>query len=111
MFLSGTEEIRVFLLQKWQKEHLYKLKKELFTFRDNKIAVQFWYEYCPDPVNHPKEWKRCYGLEDWTFHTDGKMAKRQMSGNEIDIHSDQRWFYDGITEDEVDALKLNDNHF
>lgn len=31
------------------------------------------------------KWKRCYGLEDWTFAEDGKMRKRQMSGNDIEI--------------------------
>lgn len=58
-FLRGTEEVRRFLQHKWAKEQQYKLKKELFAFQDNKIAVQFWYEYCPDPTNAPEKWRRC----------------------------------------------------
>jgi uncharacterized protein len=41
-FLNGTEEIESFLTWKWKKERNYKLRKELFAFTDNKIAVQFW---------------------------------------------------------------------
>jgi nuclear transport factor 2 (NTF2) superfamily protein len=48
-----------FLKQKWVKEQHYRLKKELFAFGDDKIAVQFWYEYCPDPQSAPEKWKRC----------------------------------------------------
>lgn len=51
-----------------------------------------------------------YGLEDWTFAPDGKMKKRQMSGNEVSISKQQRWFADGITTEEIDALVLGDEH-
>jgi nuclear transport factor 2 (NTF2) superfamily protein len=43
-FFTGTEPIVEFLTKKWQREKNYKLRKELFAFTDNKIAVQFWYE-------------------------------------------------------------------
>lgn len=48
-FLKGSEKIVEFLTKKWEKEKNYKLRKELFAFTGNKIAVQFWYEYqvCP----------------------------------------------------------------
>ncbi|KAK0523608.1 hypothetical protein OC835_006204 [Tilletia horrida] len=105
-FFSGHAAIKEFLTKKWQREKKYKLKKELFCFQGNKIAVQFWYEY----EAAPGQWRRCYGLEDWTFAEDGRMAKRQMSGNEIDIADSERWFFDGITEEEVDALELGDRH-
>jgi nuclear transport factor 2 (NTF2) superfamily protein len=82
-FLSGTAEIENLLTKKWEKEKSYRLRKELFAFTDNKIAVQFWYEF-QDAYDGMK-WKRCYGLEDWTFTEDGKMRKRQMSGNDIEI--------------------------
>jgi len=82
-FLSGTAEIENLLTKKWEKEKSYRLRKELFAFTDNKIAVQFWYEF-QDAYDGMK-WKRCYGLEDWTFAEDGKMRKRQMSGNDIEI--------------------------
>jgi nuclear transport factor 2 (NTF2) superfamily protein len=59
------------------------LRKELFAFTQDKIAVQFWYEF--QDAHDGMKWKRCYGLEDWTFAEDGKMRKRQMSGNDIEI--------------------------
>lgn len=71
------------MTKKWEKEKSYRLRKELFAFTDNKIAVQFWYEF--QDSHDGMRWKRCYGLEDWTFAEDGKMRKRQMSGNDIDI--------------------------
>lgn len=58
-FLKGTEEVRLFLQKKWQKEQYYRLKKELFAFTNDKIAVQFWYEYCPDREKEPDKWRRC----------------------------------------------------
>ncbi|KAJ4340619.1 hypothetical protein N0V87_002280 [Didymella glomerata] len=82
-FLEGTVAIEQFLTQKWEKEKSYRLRKELFAFTHNKIAVQFWYEY--QDAHDGMKWKRCYGLEDWTFTEDGKMRKRQMSGNDIEI--------------------------
>lgn len=79
-FLDGHQEIQAFLAKKWAREKQYKLRKELFAFEQNKIAVQFWYEYRDEAAG---EWKRCYGLEDWTFSEDGtgRMWKRMMSGN------------------------------
>ncbi|KAL9934313.1 hypothetical protein V8E36_006769 [Tilletia maclaganii] len=112
-FFSGHQAIKEFLTDKWKKEKRYTLKKELFCFSENKIAVQFWYEFETE-----SGWRRCYGLEDWTFAPDGRMSKRQMSGNgasrsrprRIDITEVERWFKDGITEDEIDALVLGDRH-
>ncbi|KAJ4381068.1 hypothetical protein N0V86_003415 [Didymella sp. IMI 355093] len=82
-FLEGTAAIEQFLTDKWEKEKSYRLRKELFAFTDARIAVQFWYEY--QDSHDGMKWKRCYGLEDWTFAEDGKMRKRQMSGNDIEI--------------------------
>lgn len=99
-FFNGTAEIISFLTWKWEKEHNYKLRKELFAFQDNRIAVQFWYEY--QDSHDEMKWKRCYGLEDWTFAEDGKMRKRQMSGNDLEITEDERWFKEGVDVNEVD---------
>lgn len=82
-FFSGTTAIEGFLTKKWEKEKSYRLRKELFAFTGNKIAVQFWYEY--QDSHDGMKWKRCYGLEDWTFAEDGRMRKRQMSGNDVEI--------------------------
>ena len=76
----------------------YRLRKELFAFTENKIAVQFFYEYRSATDG---KWKRCYGLEDWTFDQEGKMEKRMMSANDIDIDETQRWFKEGVDVDEV----------
>lgn len=75
--------------QKWQREHAYTLRKELFAFTDNKIAVQFWYEY--RDASDGMKWKRCYGLEDWTFDDEGKMRKRMMSGNDVLLGEGGGW--------------------
>jgi len=81
------------------------LRKELFAFSDNKIAVQFWYEYVDASDGR---WKRCYGLEDWTFAADGRMRKRQMSGNDVLISEADRWFKDGV---DVDAVEISERHW
>ena len=75
------------------------MRKELFAFTDNKIAVQFWYEY--RDAKDGLKWKRCYGIEHWTFGDDGKMEKRMMSGNDVDIGEEGRWFRDDVDVDEV----------
>ena len=76
-FVKGTAEIEDLLTRKWERETSYRLRKELFAFENRKIgqgaderwegriAVQFWYEY-RDKEDGMK-WKRCYGLEDWTY--------------------------------------------
>ncbi|KAM0724210.1 hypothetical protein Q7P37_000092 [Cladosporium fusiforme] len=105
-FLTGTQAIIDFLSAKWDKEKSYRLRKELFAFTDNKIAVQFWYEY-QDKYDGMK-WKRCYGLEDWTFAEDGRMRKRQMSGNDVEISEEERWFKDGV---DVNAVDISEKHW
>jgi len=107
-FLHGHEELRQFLIKKWQKETRYKLRKELFAFTDHKIAVQFWYEYYDE---NEKSWFRCYGLEDWTFNPDGRMRKRQMSGNDVRITEEQRWYADGATDEDVDKVNITEEHW
>ncbi|KAI5370818.1 Putative NTF2-like domain superfamily protein [Septoria linicola] len=104
-FLRGTQDIVAFLEAKWQKEKSYTLRKELFAFTDNRIAVQFFYEY--RDAHDGMKWKRCYGLEDWTFDEDGKMRKRQMSGNDIEIDEAQRWFRDGV---DVNSVEIGEEH-
>lgn len=97
-FLQGRDAIQEFLTKKWERENGYRLRKELFAFTDNKIAVQFWYEW----YDEAGQWWRTYGLEDWTFAENGLMRKRQMSGNNVKIADDERWFKDGVDVNEVD---------
>lgn len=104
-FFQGHAEIQAFLEQKWSKEQDYKLRKELFAFGEDKIAVQFWYEY-RDAASQTL--KRAYGIEHWTFAPDGRMRKRQMSGNDIEISEATRWFKDGV---DVNAVEIGETHW
>jgi nuclear transport factor 2 (NTF2) superfamily protein len=105
-FIVGTQAIVDLLTAKWEKEKSYRLRKELFAFTDNKIAVQFWYEY--QDKHDGMKWKRCYGLEDWTFADDGRMRKRQMSGNDVELSEEERWFKDGV---DVNAVDISEKHW
>ncbi|KAJ3353461.1 hypothetical protein HDU83_006743 [Entophlyctis luteolus] len=103
-FFRGHDAIVAFLRDKWANEMGYRLRKELFAFQDNRIAVQFWYEF-HDKNNN---WFRCYGLEDWTFDMEqGKMQKRQMSGNNVFIRPEERWFTDDVAD--VDSVHIETN--
>lgn len=85
-FIQGREEIVSFLTSKWQKERSYQLKKELWGFRENRIAVTFEYEY------HDAEgqWFRAYGNEMWEFDENGLMRKRYASINDLPIQEYER---------------------
>jgi uncharacterized protein len=87
-FLTGRDEVRRFLERKWTKELDYKLKKELWTFTDNKIAVRFEYEW----HNAAGQWYRSYGNEMWEFDADGYMQKRYASINDLEIKEEERKF-------------------
>ncbi len=87
-FLKGRDQIRDFLKGKWEKELDYKLKKELWGFNDNRIAVRFEYEY--RDVNN--NWFRAYGNENWEFDENGLMAKRYASINDLPISEKERKF-------------------
>ncbi|KAK7207393.1 hypothetical protein BZA70DRAFT_286752 [Myxozyma melibiosi] len=91
-FVHGTAEIEKFLTDKWNTEKQYRLRKELFTYTGNEIAVNFWYEW----NNGRGQWFRTYGLEHWTFGEDGKMTKRQMCGNDLPIEEADRWFPESV---------------
>ena len=82
MFIKGHGEIEAFLTQKWAKELDYKLKKELFVFSDDKIAVQFEYVW----HDASGQWFCSYGLEHWEFAPDGRMKKRTASINDVALN-------------------------
>lgn len=86
VFLKGREEVKEFLKEKWAKELEYKLKKELWSFTENKIAVRFEYEW----RNSSDEWFRSYGNEMWEFDENGLMMKRYASINDISILESER---------------------
>lgn len=85
-FLRGREEIKAFLTRKWAKELGYRLKKTLWTFGDNRIAVTFEYEW-HDPTG---QWFRSYGNELWEFDEDGLMRHRIASINDAPIAEAER---------------------
>jgi uncharacterized protein len=85
-FINGREEVKAFLIKKWQKEIDYKLKKELWGFRENRMAVRFEYEY----RNADGQWFRAYGNENWEFDKNGLMQKRFASINDLPIDEKDR---------------------
>ena len=85
-FLSGRAEIVDFLTRKWNRELDYRLIKELWTFRDNRIAVRFAYEWHDDSGN----WFRSYGNENWEFAENGLMRRRIASINDLPIAEKDR---------------------
>lgn len=85
-FINGRQEVQDFLSDKWKNELDYKLKKELWAFKDNRIAVRFEYEY----RNEKGEWFRAYGNENWEFDENGLMQKRYASINDLAIKESDR---------------------
>ncbi len=85
-FINGRDEVKTFLTAKWEKELDYKLKKELWAFTDNKIAVRFEYEW----HDNRGQWYRSYGNENWEFDENGFMAKRYASINDLTIDETER---------------------
>ncbi|OYU79062.1 MAG: DUF4440 domain-containing protein [Flavobacterium sp. BFFFF1] len=80
-FINGRDEVKQFLSRKWEKELDYKLKKELWGFRENRMAVRFEYEW----RNKAGQWFRSYGNELWEFDENGYMQKRFASINDMEI--------------------------
>jgi nuclear transport factor 2 (NTF2) superfamily protein len=85
-FINGREEVKQFLKRKWEKELDYKLKKELWGFRENRMAVRFEYEW----HDQTGQWFRSYGNELWEFDEDGYMQKRFASINDLAIEKTDR---------------------
>jgi len=85
-FINGREEVKAFLNNKWRKELKYKLKKELWSFLDNRIAVSFKYEW----QDVAGQWYRSYGNELWEFDENGLMRKRYASINDLAIRESDK---------------------
>jgi uncharacterized protein len=85
-FINGREEAKAFLIRKWQKELDYTLKKELWGFRENRMAVRFEYEW----HDAQGQWYRSYGNELWEFDELGYMQKRFASINDLPIKESDR---------------------
>ena len=85
-FLNGRLDVIEFLKRKWNRELGYKLKKELWGFRNNRMAVKFQYEWHDDSGN----WFRSYGNELWEFAPSGLMQRREASINDLPIQESER---------------------
>ncbi len=88
VFLHGRAEVVEFLTRKWAKEQDYRLKKTLWAFTGNRIAVRFEYEWHDDAG----QWWRSHGNENWEFDEHGYMARRFASINDQAIHEQDRRF-------------------
>ncbi len=85
-FVTGRKQIVKFLTAKWERELDYVLRKSLWSFSDNRIAVRFQYE-CHDSAG---QWFRSYGNELWEFDDDGLMRRREASINDLAIRQGER---------------------
>lgn len=88
-FIVGRDSINAFLERKWSRELEYRLIKELWAFRENRIAVRFAYEWRDDSGN----WFRSYGNENWEFDEHGLMRLRIASINDLPISASDRKFH------------------
>ncbi|GAC1444107.1 MAG: nuclear transport factor 2 family protein [Mycobacteriales bacterium] len=88
-FVTGRSEVVAFLTEKWERERDYALRKSLWAYTDNRIAVRFQYEY----RDSAGQWWRAYGNENWEFDDQGYMRRREASINDVPIaESDRRLF-------------------
>jgi nuclear transport factor 2 (NTF2) superfamily protein len=91
-FITGRTEIEAFLSRKWKRELDYRLIKEVWGFRNNRMAVRFAYEWHDDNGN----WFRSYGNELWEFDDHGLMRRRIASINDLPIaEADRRFHWPG----------------
>lgn len=88
-FVTGHAEIHQFLTAKWQREHDYRLIKDLWAVSENRIAVRFAYEWRDDAGL----WFRSLGNENWKFAPDGRMCQRHASINDLQIAAKDRLFH------------------
>jgi uncharacterized protein len=87
-FLEGRPAVLAFLRRKWQRELDYRLIKQVWTFREERIAVRFAYEWHDGEGN----WFRSYGNENWQFDAHGLMSRRIASINDVAMLGDERLF-------------------
>ena len=100
-FVSGRADIVRFLTAKWERELDYALRKSLWTFEDDRIAVRFQYE-CHDADG---QWYRSYGNELWEFDEHGLMRRREASINDLPIDESERRIF-GPRPDEEHGVEI-----
>ncbi len=85
-FVSGRDQVEAFLTRKWQRELDYALRKDLWAFTANRIAVRFQYEW----HDADGQWWRSHGNENWEFDDEGYLSRREASINDISIEPSER---------------------
>ena len=95
-FLEGRAAIVEFLTRKWQRELDYALRKDLWAFTANRIAVRFQYE----SRDADGQWWRSYGNEQWEFDEEGYMRRREASINDLAISESERRIFGARPEPE-----------
>lgn len=101
-FVEGRDQIVEFLTRKWEREHEYVLRKDLWAFSGNRIAVRFQYEWHDDAG----QWFRSYGNENWEFDEYGYMARREASINDVPIDEAERRIFGARTEGDDSGIPL-----
>ena len=102
-FVTGRDEIVAFLRRKWERELDYVLRKDLWTFVGNRIAVRFQYEW----HDAAGQWFRSYGNENWEFDDLGYMARREASINDIAIAGTDRRLHGPRADGDTSAIPLH----
>lgn len=97
-FLTGRAEIVAFLTAKWERELDYALRKSLWAFTGNRIAVRFQYE----SHDAAGQWYRSYGNEQWEFDENGLMRRREASIDDVPIAESERRIFGPRPQDERD---------
>ena len=101
-FVQGRDEIVAFLKQKWEREIDYVLRKDLWAFSGNRIAVRFQYEW----RNAAGQWFRSYGNENWEFDDLGYMRRREASINDLEINESDRRIFGARAESDTSGIPL-----
>ena len=101
-FVKGRDAIRDFLTQKWARETEYALRKDLWTFAGNRIAVRFQYE----SLDLDGQWWRSYGNENWEFDEHGLMRRREASINDLAIAESERRIFGPRPDGDTTAIPL-----
>jgi len=101
-FVQGRDAVVAFLTRKWERELDYALRKELWAFTDNRIAVHYQYE----SHDAAGQWWRSYGNELWEFAEDGLMRRRESSINDVAIDESERRIFGPRPEGDRTPLPL-----
>jgi len=101
-FLQGREEIVRFLTQKWSNETEYALRKDLWAWSGNRIAVRFQYE----SRDLDGQWWRSYGNENWEFAPNGLMARREAGINDVAITEQERRIFGPRPDGDLSGIPL-----